>query len=76
MMHEWDFGYGFAVGPIGMLAFAALLVLPFWRICEKAGYPGVMALLIFVPLANLIFLYWLAFAEWPAQRPNAHSTEK
>lgn len=68
MMHEWGFGYGFAFGPIGMLVFAALLVIPFWRLCQRLGYPGLTALLILLPLVNLIFLYWLAFAEWPSQR--------
>lgn len=68
MMHEWGYGYGFVFGPIGMLVFALLVVIPFWRICERAGYPGITALLILVPLVNLVFLYWLAFAEWPSRR--------
>jgi len=59
------FGYGFYVGPFWMLFIAALMVLPFWRICEKAGYPGIYALLVFIPVVNLIFLYWFAFADWP-----------
>ena len=53
MMRDWNFGYGFGIGPIAMLAFAALLVLPFWRICEKAGYPGVLGLLVLVPVVNV-----------------------
>jgi hypothetical protein len=65
MMHEWGFGYGFYLGPLWMLIIAALIVLPFWRICEKAGYPGILALLIFIPFVNLVFLYWFAFADWP-----------
>ena len=28
-------------GPLGVLIIAALLVWPFWCICEKAGYPGI-----------------------------------
>ena len=65
MMREWDYSYGFHFGPVGMLILAALIVLPFWRICTKAGYPGIMALLVFIPVVNLIFLYWFAFADWP-----------
>ncbi len=65
MMHEWGYSYGFAIGPVGMLIIAFLLVWPFWRICSKAGYPGIMALLVFIPVINLIFLYWFAFADWP-----------
>jgi hypothetical protein len=68
MMHDWGFGYGFAFGPIGMLVLAILLVIPFWRICDRAGFPGFVSLLILIPLVNLLFLYWLAFAEWPSQR--------
>jgi len=74
MMHEWDYSYGYSVGPIGMLVIAALIVWPFWRICQKAGYPGLMALFVFVPVVNIIFLYWFAFADWPSlSRGNQHS---
>ena len=68
MMRDWNFGYGFGIGPTAMLVFTALLVLPFWRICEKAGYPGVLGLLVVVPIVNVIFLYYLAFADWPSSR--------
>ena len=71
MMHEWDYSYGFHMGPIGMLVLAALIVWPFWRICTKAGYPGIMALLVFIPVVNLIFLYWFAFADWPSSRKGS-----
>ncbi len=56
------------MGPVAMLFFTILLVLPFWRICNKAGYTGAWSLFILIPIANLIFLYWLAFAEWPKAR--------
>jgi hypothetical protein len=68
MMHEWGYTYGYGVGPIGMFLIAALIALPMWRICVKAGHPGIMALLMFVPVVNLVFLYWFAFADWPSQR--------
>ena len=32
------FWYGVGIGPLGMLIIAALIVWPFWHICEKAGY--------------------------------------
>ena len=72
MMHEWGFTYNF--GPLGMLVIAALIVLPFWRICQKAGYPGIMALFLFVPIVNLIFLYWFAFADWPVGHEREEGT--
>lgn len=54
-----------AFGLLWMILLAVVVVIPFWRICSRAGYPGVISLLILVPLANLVFLYFLAFADWP-----------
>ncbi len=51
-----------------MLLVGLLVILPTWRICSKAGYPGWLALLFLLPVANLILLYFLAFAEWPLER--------
>ena len=45
-----------------------LTILPFWKICTKAGFPGALSLLLLVPVANIIFPFYLAFAEWPALR--------
>lgn len=39
-----------------------------WRIVGKTGYPGVLGLLLFVPVANLVMLLLLAFSEWPIER--------
>jgi hypothetical protein len=47
---------------------AVLFVIPVWKICTKAGYPGQLSLLGLVPIANIVLLYYLAFAEWPSQR--------
>jgi len=47
---------------------AVLTVIPFWKICTKAGFPGPLALLMLVPLANIILPFYIAFAEWPALR--------
>lgn len=74
MMREWDYSYGFHMGPIGMLLIAALIVWPFWRICVKAGYPGIMALMVFIPVLNIIFLYWFGFADWPVLRKGSDGT--
>lgn len=67
MMNTWGSEYGAMMGPFMMIIFTVLLVLPFWRICKKAGYNGALALFILIPFVNMIFLYWLAFAEWPRQ---------
>jgi len=51
-----------------MLLVAVLVIIPAWRICSKAGYPGWLALLFLLPIANLFLWYFLAFAEWPLER--------
>lgn len=45
----------------------AVAVVPFWRICTRVGYSPWLSLLVIVPLVNLVFIYYLAFAEWPSQ---------
>lgn len=47
---------------------ALITVIPFWKICAKAGFPGPLALLMLVPIANIILPFYIAFAEWPALR--------
>jgi hypothetical protein len=49
---------------IGCVVF---LVYPFWRIVQKAGYQGVMSLLFFIPVVNLIFVWVAALNEWPIE---------
>lgn len=46
------------------LVMAALVLIPLWRICGKAGFTPWLSLLIFVPLGAPILLYVLAFARW------------
>ena len=73
MYDHWQYwnGFGFGFGPLWMLVVAALIVLPFWRLFEKAGYSGRLGLLMVVPFVNLLALYFLAFSDWPAQRDQA-----
>jgi hypothetical protein len=49
---------------IFMVIGLAILILPCWFICKKAGFSPWLALLNIVPAGNLILLYILAFAEW------------
>ncbi len=49
-----------------MLIWALVVIVPFWKITTKAGYPAWLSLLIIVPLANIIFIYYLAFSRWPS----------
>ncbi len=64
MMQDEMSGFGL----FWMLFFLVLVLLPFWRICTKAGYSGWLSLLLLIPLANLIFLYFLGFSDWPSLR--------
>jgi hypothetical protein len=47
---------------------ALITVIPFWKICAKAGFPGALSLLMLVPIANVILPFYIAFADWPALR--------
>ncbi len=58
----WPFGF------FMMLIFAALIILPFWFIFSKAGFPRWLSLLMVVPIVNLIMLYVFAFSDWPSLR--------
>ncbi len=64
MMHDGMSGFG----PLWMLLISAIVVLPVWRICTKAGYSGWLSLLVLIPVANLVFVYFLGFSEWPSLR--------
>jgi hypothetical protein len=45
--------------------FPALIVVAFWQILRRVGYPGALALFALVPVVNVILLYVFAFSEWP-----------
>ena len=58
-------------GPYEIIIILFVLLIPAilaWRICSKTGFPGGLGLLMLVPVANLILLCVLAFAEWPIER--------
>jgi heme/copper-type cytochrome/quinol oxidase subunit 2 len=54
--------------PIIWVGVAAIFIIPHWKIFQRAGYSGAMALLLLLPVVNFIVLFWLAFSEWPALR--------
>ncbi len=49
-----------------ILVMLAVLVWPAARICRRAGFTPWLGLLILIPLANLILLWYVALARWPA----------
>ena len=66
----------FTIGAPEILLLVTMIILPIfviwptWRICAKAGFPGMLSLVIVVPIFNLFLLYFLAFAEWPSLHPR------
>jgi uncharacterized protein (DUF983 family) len=66
MMHG---GFGF----FGMLVVGALVMIPLWRLCTRLGFPGWLSLAALVPFANLLLLYFLAFADWPRDRSEGRA---
>jgi hypothetical protein len=57
---------------IGELVILAVLFVPAllgfigtWAMFRKAGYPGALALLLLVPVAGWILLFWFGSADWP-----------
>lgn len=51
----------------------ALVVFVFMLFCygkifSKAGYSGWLALLMLVPLVNIVLFIWFAFADWPVAK--------
>lgn len=55
--------------PLLIVIGLAIIIVPTWFICKKAGFSPWLSFLCLVPsLGLLILLYVLAFAEWPSQR--------
>lgn len=44
---------------------SVLPALIFSLVISKAGFSRWLAVMAAIPLVNLIFLWWFAFAEWP-----------
>ena len=53
-----------AILPLIILICLAIVIIPFWFICKKAGFSPWLSLLNIVPLGNLVLIYVLAFAQW------------
>lgn len=51
-----------------LLVIVATYIVPVWKILTKAGYPGILSILTFVPIINFILLWVFAFSTWPRDR--------
>jgi hypothetical protein len=56
-----------SIGLPELLVIAVMIVLfwPWAQIFSKAGYSRWLCLTVYVPLLNIIVLFWFAFADWP-----------
>jgi len=55
------------LGPIALITgiiVLAVILIPFWFICKKAGFSPWLTLLNILPGGGLVLIYVLAFAEW------------
>ena len=76
MYGDWEYDLGVM---IAILIVALILIIPYWKIFQKAGFSKWLALLMIVPFVNLITLYCVAFIKWPAlesQNPEASFVDK
>lgn len=55
-----------APGLLMIAVYAAVVVVPFYQLWKRTGHNGWIALLMLIPLVNLVMLYVLAFKQWPA----------
>jgi len=53
-----------AIVPLIILVILAIVIVPFWFICKKAGFSPWLSFLNIIPAGGLILMYVLAFAEW------------
>lgn len=57
------------MGIIGYLVLTALLIVPLWRICMRAGFSGALSLLALIPWLGLLIVGTiLSFAAWPQKK--------
>jgi membrane protein DedA with SNARE-associated domain len=53
---------------LSLIIWVALFLVPAWKIAKKAGFPGALSLLMFIPLVNIALLWVFAFVRWPNLR--------
>ena len=59
--------YQHHLGPFWLIG-AIIMIIPFWRICQRVGWSPWLSLLWAIPLVGVIFVYILAFSDWPSQK--------
>lgn len=69
MYPHYGFGPGHSLIYLMFFGFFGALIsivvlIPYWFIFKKAGFSPFLALLMFLPLINIVMLYFLAFSRW------------
>jgi hypothetical protein len=54
-----------AMGFVWFIIMAVIMIIPFWKIFQKAGFNPALSLLMLIPIINIIAIFYLAFAAWP-----------
>lgn len=67
---SWLLGLGLLALVVGLIVYwliaLVVLIVPTWRICDRAGFSGALALFHLLPgIGSLIVLAVLAFGTWP-----------
>ncbi len=66
MMDQQMMMENFALWHLGALILSIIiLAVPVARILHRIGFSMVWTILVFIPLINLVFLWVLAYVEWP-----------
>ena len=63
----WN-GYGGGFGFIWMIIYVVVMIIPIAKILGRIGFNQWWAAIAIVPMVNLIFLWILAFTDWPHER--------
>ena len=50
---------------LAIVGMGLMLVWPASRICSRLGFSPWLGVLVVVPLANVLLLWFVAFAPWP-----------
>ena len=54
-------------------AMTVISIVAIVRIVQRAGYNGWWVLIIFVPIANMLALWYFGFGPWPASITSARA---
>ena len=53
---------------IGILLLSAIIIFPFWKIFQKAGFSKWLSILTVIPIVDLAVLYYVGLAKGLAQQ--------